>query len=119
MDADRVEAHWPALIEDVMTGMQDWRTAHPHATFREIEAAVNERLDRVRARMLEAAALASAAAPVGGATAPPVPCPACGQPLAARGTHERTVTVQGDQPVRLRRGYGVCPACGAGLFPPR
>jgi ribosomal protein S27AE len=28
------------------------------------------------------------------------------------------VTVRGDRPVRLRRRNMVCPACGAGHFPP-
>jgi YgiT-type zinc finger domain-containing protein len=115
MDAETMGQRWRALIEDVLTGMQDWRSAHPQATFRELEAAVDERLDRVRARLLEEAALASAAAQVSSAAAA---CPQCGQPLASRGVHERTVTVQGEQAVHLPRSYGVCPACGAGLFPP-
>jgi YgiT-type zinc finger domain-containing protein len=110
-----MDARWRALIEEVLTGMRDWRTAHPQATFRELEAAVNERLDRVRARMLEEAALAEVE-PTGGAG--PATCPHCGQALTSRGIHERTVTVQGEQAVRLRRAYRVCPACGAGLFPP-
>jgi hypothetical protein len=113
------EARWRVLSEEVLTGMWDWRTAHPRATFAEIEAAVDERLNRLRARMLEEVALASRAAqlqaePAGGRP----PCPECGQPLQPRGEHTRELTVQGDQTVRLRRSYAVCQACGAGLFPP-
>jgi NADH pyrophosphatase NudC (nudix superfamily) len=113
------EARWRRLSEDVLTGLQDWRAAHPRATFAEIEAAVDERLNRLRARMLEDVALASRAAQVAERPAAErPPCPACGQPLQPRGEHTREVTVQGDQTVQLRRDYGVCPACGTGLFPP-
>jgi hypothetical protein len=100
--------------------MQDWRTAHPRASFAEIEAAVDERLARVRARMLEEAALASRAADVGALPVAERPrCPDCGQAVVDRGRHTRTLTVSGNQPVCLERSYAVCPACGAGLFPPR
>jgi hypothetical protein len=37
--------------------------------------------------------------------------------LEPRGAHGRAVRTQGDQAVRLRRDYVVCPSCGAGLFP--
>jgi YgiT-type zinc finger domain-containing protein len=119
MQWDEFGRQWQLLTEDVLSGMQDWRTAHPKATFAEIEAAVDERLSGMRARMLEAAALASAAADVSGSTAGERPaCPECGQALAARGQRERTLRVPGEQTVALRRSYAVCPACGAGLFPP-
>jgi YgiT-type zinc finger domain-containing protein len=116
---DGLEAHWQELIEDVLTGMQDWRTAHPQASFAEIESAVDERLAGVRARMLEAAALASRAADVGALAEAERPrCPECGQPLVERGRHTRTLTAAGDQAVHLERSYAVCPSCGTGLFPP-
>jgi YgiT-type zinc finger domain-containing protein len=98
-----------------MTGLRDWRAAHPRATFAEIEAVVDERLNGMRARMLEDLALASTAAGVAGERPA---CPTCGHALQARGAHTRTVTVQGEQAVRLQRQYAVCPACGTGLFPP-
>lgn len=109
------EARWQKLSEEVMTGLRDWRAAHPRATFAEIEAAVDERLNGMRARVLEDLALASAAEATAAA---PGACPECGQALQRRGMQTRTLTVQGDQPVRLRRSYAVCPACGTGLFPP-
>jgi RNase P subunit RPR2 len=111
---------WRAVSEDVLTGMQEWRAAHPRATFAEIEAEVEAQLSRLRARLLEDAALASRAADV---VAPDgaerSACPACGQPLQARGPQTRTVTVRGGQAVHLTRRYAVCPACGTGRFPPR
>ncbi len=42
--------------------MREWRLEHPKATFREIEAAVDEKLGGMRARLLEDLALASRAA---------------------------------------------------------
>jgi YgiT-type zinc finger domain-containing protein len=116
-DAAR-EEQWRRLSEEVLTGLREWRAAHPRATFAEIEAAVEERLNALRARMLEDVALASAAAELGEAGAAARACPECGHALERRGAQTRTVTVQGDQSVRLRRQYAVCPACGTGLFPP-
>lgn len=75
MDRERMERRWAELAEDAFTGMAEWRAQHPTATFREIEAAVDERLAAVRARMLQDAALASAATDLTGSA-----CRACGQP---------------------------------------
>ena len=111
--------HWRALSEDVLSGMADWRTAHPRATFTEIETELETQLARLRARFLEDLALASRAADV--AAQPPgerPPCPTCGQPLQPRGQATRTVTIRGDEAVRLHRSYATCSACGTGLFPP-
>jgi len=109
------EARWQHVSEAVMTGLRDWRAAHPRATFAEIEAVVDERLNGMRARMLEDLALVNAA---GEEAESPGACPECGQALQRRGLQTRTLTVQGEQPVHLRRPYAVCPACGTGLFPP-
>ena len=110
---------WPALMAEVLQGMRAWRSAHATATFAELEAAVDERLNRVRAQMLEDAAVATAATDLPAAAAAARPCcPGCGVALAARGHQTRAVQVQGGQSVRLRRSYAVCPGCGAGVFPP-
>jgi hypothetical protein len=101
--------------EGVEAEMRAWRRAHPQASFAEIEAAVEERLAAVRARLVAEAAGASAAAD---AEAQPACCPECGAVLQLRGQHTRAVTVRGGEAVRLARHYGVCLACGAGLFPP-
>jgi RNase P subunit RPR2 len=113
------DARWHELAEEVMVGMKEWRVQHPRATFQEIEQALDERLGKMRARMLQDAALASAAADITGAQAEQRPvCPECATPLEGRGTAERELTTQHNQTVRLSRSYGVCPHCGAGLFPP-
>ena len=119
MADETVDQRWRELAEEVLTGMKEWRLKHPQATFAEIEAALDERLARLRARMLQDAALASAATSFRDAPAPSRPaCPACGTPLVSRGRAPRRLQTQGGQEVILDRHYGVCPACGTGLFPP-
>lgn len=101
--------------EGVEAQMRAWRLAHPQASFAEIEAAVEERLAAVRARLVAEAAGAPVARD---AAVQPARCPDCGAVLQLRGQHTRAVTVRGGDVVRLARAYGVCLACGAGLFPP-
>jgi ribosomal protein S27AE len=99
--------------------MADWRAAHPKATFSEIEAALDERLNQVRARVLADLALASTAADFQAASAEERPrCERCGTMLQARGQSERGVVTQGGAEVTLRRTYATCPRCGDGSFPP-
>ncbi len=120
MEREQFDRRWWSLAQEVLTGMKEWRLQHPTATFSEIEAALDERLGRLRARMLEDAALASAAttwSPAGDEPRPP--CPACGAPLQSRGEQTRQLQTQAGQAISLTRSYGTCPACGAGLFPPR
>ena len=120
MDAGRLVGQWQVLAEEAITGMAEWRVQHPTATLREIEAAIDEHLAQVRARMLQDAALLSAAADLRAlpAAARPV-CPDCGQRLEARGQEARRLTTRHDQPITLRRTRAVCPQCGTALFPPR
>jgi YgiT-type zinc finger domain-containing protein len=115
---DEMEGRFRQLSEDVLVGMKEWRQAHPKATLREIETALDEKLAKVRARMLEDVALASTAADLV-ESGERVVCPACGREMEAHGQAERTLTTTGNQEIVLHRSYAVCPACGAGLFPPR
>ena len=115
IDASR----WRVAAESVWTGMADWRAAHPQATFSEIEAALDERLTQVRARVLADLALASAAADLQGARAEERPCcEQCGVRLQAGGQSERGVVTQGGAEVRLVRSYATCPQCGGRSVPP-
>ena len=112
-------ARWSEDAASVWTGIADWRAAHPTATFDEIEAALDERLNQVRARVLADLALASAAADPATASAGERPrCERCGVVLQARGASDRTLLTQGGAAVRLVRTYATCPACGDGSFPP-
>ena len=112
-------ARWSEAAESVWTGMADWRAAHPKATFSEIETALDERLNQVRARVLADLAMASTAADVQTGTQAERPrCERCGRVLQARGPNDRTLVTQGGGEVRLRRTYATCPQCGVGSFPP-
>ena len=113
------EAQWRQLADEVCTGMKEWRLQHPKATLTEIERALDERLARMRARMLEDAALASAAADLRGQPAEDRPhCPQCGAVMQLRGPEVRQLTTTYEQPITLRRHYAVCPACDEAVFPP-
>ncbi len=120
MWSPEVESRWRELAEEAMVGMKEWRLQHPKATFKEIEAALDERLARVRARMLEDVALASLARDIGETSQEERPkCPKCGHTLEGRGQEARSLTTNHNQTITLKRSRAVCPACGAGLFPPR
>jgi hypothetical protein len=120
MERDHFDLRWWSLAQEVLTGMKEWRLQHPTATFSEIETALDERLGRLRATMLEDAALASTATTWSQETdGPPPPCPLCGAPLQSRGAATRALQAQAGQAITLTRSYGTCSACGAGLFPPR
>lgn len=112
-----LEATWQQLAGEVPSGFRAWREAHPTATLSEIEQALDERWARARARLVEDAALASAAADLGGGSARPL-CPSCGARMHADGREVRRLTTSGDQPLTLRRSRARRPACGTGLFPP-
>ena len=116
MDADPVVTQCQKMLEDTLRSLADWQRASPKATFAEIEDAVEEQVAVFRARLISDLVNARAAEAV--SEAPPA-CPVCGHRMERRGAAERTMTVRGNHPVQVRRGHAVCPACGAGLFPPR
>ena len=69
--------------------------------------------------MLQDAALASAATDLRTLPAAERPvCPDGGQRPELRGQETRHLTTTYDHQLTLTRTYTVCPACGAGLFPP-
>jgi hypothetical protein len=113
------DAQWDELAAEVLSGMKEWRLQHPKTTLRQIEAALDERLGKMRARMLQDAALASAAADLKAAQATERPvCSECGSVLVERTVAERQLITQHNQVLQLVRSYGVCPTCRTGLFPP-
>lgn len=119
MWSSEIDARWHELAEEAMTGMREWRLAHPKATLAEIEAALDERLAKVRARMLEDTAQVSRAANIAAAQGQEAPrCLECGEKLKDQGQEIRQITTQGNQTIALRRSYGLCPRCGARLSPP-
>jgi predicted RNA-binding Zn-ribbon protein involved in translation (DUF1610 family) len=110
---------WDEIAAEAFTGFREWRVQHPRATFKEIETALDERLARVRARVLADAAMASAARDIGAAPAGERPvCPDCGGQLVVAGQEERVLTTSYEQPIALRRSATRCAACGRRVFPP-
>jgi hypothetical protein len=116
MDNEQLVSRWHKAGEKVFQAMAAWRQAHPHATFAEIEAAVEDRLGVLRAEVIEDTVATADEPRSAGAERPR--CAECGHGLEGRGIRERVVTVRGNRLVRLRRHYLGCPACGAGFFPP-
>ena len=113
-------AAWEELSKVVHAELAAWRVAHPRATLAEIEAAVGAATQRLHGRYLADLVAASPSADLAAVEPDARPrCPACGGPLVARGPRERAVLVPGQpEPLRIRRSYAVCTACGAGHFPP-
>lgn len=110
---------WQHESEAVLSGVAEWREQHPHATWREIEQAVDERLGRLRSRLLQDTAQHSqqrAWSQQEGAQRPH--CPTCHVGLQARGNHTRTLQSSAGTQIPLERSYGTCPHCGGGFFPP-
>jgi predicted RNA-binding Zn-ribbon protein involved in translation (DUF1610 family) len=105
-------AQWRVTAETVITGMHEWRLAHPKATLKEIEQELDRELAQVKARMLADVAMESAVEEQAAV------CPACGSEMAWRGEHTRRLVTQHDQEVEIKRYYAVCPTCGVGIFPP-
>jgi len=119
MEMQQLETDVQTVLHEVATALRGWREAHPRATFAELEAVVDEQVNRVRARLLEEAIHTSPVTHVADLPAEErSQCPTCAVALEAGSQQTRTVIVQGDQPVHIRRSYAVCPRCGAGLFPP-
>jgi hypothetical protein len=119
MDSRYAPDQWHRLSEEILTGMQEWRLQHPTATLSEIEAELDTRLARMRARILEDVALQSTATAWQEAPAGQQPgCPKCGTPLHERGMQQRSLQTHGGREITLERSYGICPTCQVGLFPP-
>src|SRR5205823_9996378 len=98
-----------AGLRDVL-GMTQWRKEHPHATWAEIEAAVDEQINQLRAQLLED--LVQPGEGEDWSQKPPEErptCATCGQPLWARGEQTRYIQTTGGEAVKLTRTYGTCP----------
>lgn len=105
------------------TQLGQWRTAHPQATFEEIEDEVYRQVAVWYASLVGELAQAGAADGVGDGTEmggeEPPRCAACGVGQRASGWRRRQVVTRMGATTTLERRYWVCPTCGAGLFPPR
>ena len=111
------KAQWEQLAREVLSGMKEWQSQHPTATFAEIEEAIEEQVAKMRARMLEDVVQWREAQ--AGELKQERRCHACGGELQERGKHVRHLTTQGNQQIEVERSYGYCPTCRVGFFPPR
>jgi uncharacterized protein with PIN domain len=120
VEKDQRQSEWRELTEEVVTGMADWREQHPTATLQEIETALDERLGRLRAQMLEDVALMSQATDLRETPAVDRPrCPTCGTPMTHQSWEKRDLLTHHGHTVTLERSYALCPTCGEAFFPPR
>jgi YgiT-type zinc finger domain-containing protein len=116
MKGEALEQEWEELSKEVMEGVAKWREEHPRATMREIEAEIDERMSGLRAKMITDTANASARADWGAEEG--VVCPKCGAKLMKKGKKKRVLLTRDGRKIELVRDYGVCVACGEGVFPP-
>jgi len=116
MKRKELQAGWEGLSDEIMSGVAEWRGQHPKATLREIEGEIDKRLSELRARMITDTANASASASWEAAEG--VVCPECGAKLIKKGKKKRILLTREGRQIELERDYGVCLACGQGIFPP-
>ncbi len=118
-ELDRKLPGWRALSDAVGRELITWREAHPKASLSQIEEAVFEAMQRLRARALQQVVMTSAVADVAAQSTGERPtCPTCGGRLEPRGRQVRTIRPARQRtPLELNRSYAVCAECGAGLFP--
>src|SRR6266567_3738908 len=116
MQPEDLQQRWKEQGEEATAAVAQWRMAHSKATLAEIEQAVDEQINRLRAQLIEQAAQVSTAA--GSEASQGLVCEQCGQALQARGRARRRWQTQGGQQVEVERTYVTCPHCGGGFFPP-
>ncbi len=112
-------------IEQVSAGLRDmlgisqWRKEHPKAMWAEIEAAIDEQMQQVRAQLIQDVVQMGESENWRELPEEERPrCARCGKPLWARGEQTRWIQTTGGEPVKLTHMYGTCPECGVGFFPP-
>lgn len=118
MNPEEMEQQWQQQSQEAARTVSRWRQAHPKATMAEIEAAVDEQMTQLRARLIEEAVEVKES-PKASQGERPRQCPHCGERMQGRGKHQRHLQTQGGQRVTLTREYFTCPSCGYGFFPPR
>lgn len=108
---------WLADAQSVIAQVSVFNRAHPHATFRQIEDAVEEALAGLRQDLISQSVAEHELADFRG-TAERPHCPQCGGTMQAIGQHRRGVTIRGGTEVDIKRTRGRCSGCGFELFPP-
>jgi hypothetical protein len=120
MSEEETAKNWQNISEEALSGIREWRETHPQATFQEIEQAVDERLNRLRSRMLQDVAQHSQASNWSEPSAESSPvCPNCGGSLRKRGKQRRKLQSSAGSQIPLERQFASCTQCGYSFFPPR
>jgi RNase P subunit RPR2 len=119
MSENESKTDWKSVSEEALSGVREWREEHPKATLQEIEQAIDERLSRLRVRMVQDVAQQSAASDWKGAGSDPsAVCPNCEGPLRKRGKQRRSLQSSGGSQIHLERQFASCTHCGYSFFPP-
>jgi len=113
---DTSDPQWQKVMDEILSGLAEWRQQHPKATFRDIEQETMRRMAALQARLMSDMAEASEATNWTAETAPV--CPECGAFTQSAGARTRHLQGPGGADIPLQRSYVVCPACGTGFFPP-
>ncbi len=113
---DKSNPDWQKVMDEILSGLTEWRQQHPKATFREIEQETMRRIAGLQARLMSDLAQTSEATTWADKTT--VLCPECGAEMHSDGKRTRHLQGPGGADIPLQRSYAVCPACGAGFFPP-
>jgi hypothetical protein len=103
--------------DQILEELREWRRQHPKASLYEIERETMKRMAQLQAQILEE--LSQGPSPEESDLDPEIPvCGECGAKMQRRGQAERQLQGPGGQAIHLKRSFWVCPACGAGIFPP-
>jgi len=98
---------------DLWDELNRWYQQHPEATFKEMEL----HLRKLRRSLMGQTIRLMVAQGDLGATPDPPCCEKCGAKMGFKGYPDKEIDgLEGEG--RLPRAYYVCPACGAGFFPP-
>src|SRR5260221_5142987 len=92
-----------AGLRDVL-GMTQWRKEHPKATWAEIEAAVDERINQLRAQLIQEEVQMGETEEWSQRQEEERPrCATCGHPLSARGEQTRFILTNRGAAAKLTR----------------
>lgn len=112
---DKNDPGMQKLVNEIVSGLAEWRQQNPKATFGEIEQETMKRMGQLQARMMQEMAMESKARDWEPGSEPI--CPECGEKMKKRSEQERRLQTQGGGEVVLKRAYAICPRCGAEIFP--
>ena len=110
--SEQIGARWGNDSEQMLEALRAWREVEATASLEAIEHAVDERLNQMRATLIEELVTA-------GRAMSEASCPLCGGAGQRRAqTYERQLQGQGGALIKVQRERWECPTCKVGFFPP-